>query len=194
MARPPSMEQMGNSRTKGKTSGLAENTNGLPQFPGSQEFGQPPSPQPTQNRQGENKFGLNRHLNRLGLISEKDLQQLAGPPPQKKKTEWEAAWDQLDTGNRHRHWNPPTADKYWQEVLQNDSGKNTGNLQLLANNSNASIIVAPSVLHDNNTRYAITGSKQKLKSGKFIKHNINIVREELWPHLSVLKRYPVVHL
>ena len=37
--------------------------------------------------------------------------------------------------------------------------------------------------------YVIMGSKQKIKSGKFAKHNINLVREEAWPHVNVLKKY-----
>ena len=61
-------------------------------------------------------------------------------------------------------------------------------MQGLANQSSALIIVAPSTLQDT-TGYVITGGKQKVKSGKYAKHNVNIVQEEVWPHLSVLKKY-----
>ena len=33
------------------------------------------------------------------------------------------------------------------------------------------------------------GSKANVKSGKFAKTNINIVKQELWPHVAVLKKY-----
>ena len=39
------------------------------------------------------------------------------------------------------------------------------------------------------TGLMIAGTKQKLKLGKYTKHNVNIVREEAWPHMSVLKKY-----
>ena len=33
------------------------------------------------------------------------------------------------------------------------------------------------------------GTKAKVKSGKYAKSNVNIVRQELWPHLAVSKKY-----
>ena len=91
-----------------------------------------------------------------------------------------------------RDYRTTPADSYWNNALQMeaDGGKdNTNNLQRLADVNNAPIIVALSVMHDNNTGYVITGSRQKIKSGKFAKHNVNLVQEELWPQLSVLKKY-----
>ena len=31
--------------------------------------------------------------------------------------------------------------------------------------------------------------KQKIKSGKYAKSNINLVKENTWPHVGILKKY-----
>ena len=37
--------------------------------------------------------------------------------------------------------------------------------------------------------FACVGEKSKLKSGKFVKTNIDIKKQEQWPHLNVLRKY-----
>ena len=58
-------------------------------------------------------------------------------------------------------------------------------------NSNKNpVLVAPTLaLKEEGTGYVLTGTKQKIKSGKFAKCNANLIWVESWPHISVLKKY-----
>ena len=90
-------------------------------------------------------------------------------------------------GQFGKHTSLPTEDK-------GKTGKEAvplmhSELQSPANVYNTPIIVTPTNTQENHTGYVITGARQKLNLGKCAKHNINIVREEVWLHTSVLKKY-----
>ena len=128
------------------------------------------------------------HLHRIGPISEQDLKGLDSPPPPEKhlKTQWQAARDELEDSCKQdnmQHWKT-------EHTHRQESGKIiTTQTHNTTTTNTGPIIVTPAQLQDNAAGYVITGTKQKLKSGKYAKHNINIIQEESWPHISVLRKY-----
>ena len=111
------------------------------------------------------QFGI-EHLEQLNLISERGRQAFEGPPPTQKKniTEWEQARMELENQGKH-------------------TDCNFGKVNV------APSLVLPTFMTDEDgTGLILANTKQKVKSGKYAKCNANLIREECWPHIAVLKR------
>ena len=55
--------------------------------------------------------------------------------------------------------------------------------------SKPQVMIPTLTTNEQGTGLVLTNTKQKIKSGKFAKCNANLVREECWPHIAVLKKY-----
>ena len=128
------------------------------------------------------------------MVSEKDLAGLIqeteslGPdnnPPKQKKSPWEETREQMESNTRSQ----PSYTTNIAPRLGKENESAAFALQSYANQTMLPKTVVPSVVNEHSAGYVITGGKQKIKSGKFAKCNINLVREKAWPHVATLKKY-----